>query len=258
MRRCFHIPPLLIAGILLLCTAELPAVDKMLFPQASKGTPQPGGNMVLSCGENRLDAFFSKGEAGMPVILYSHGNGETLPMIMPLLKSFCRRGYSVMAYDYSGYGASTGYPGEKQAYKDVEAAYNYLTAQQKIAPANIVVMGFSVGSGPSCYIAEKYPVKAVVIISGFASAAQVLLPFSVPFDKFPNAERLSKSAVPLLIFHGRSDRIVPIRNGEKLLRASVARHKQMHYENAGHNDIFYKTVNFFGKLEKFLATCPAP
>ena len=250
----FRIPVTLCIGILLFYTAGVLAMDKILFPGAAEATSRPSkaGNLTLSSGEARLDAFFSRGEADKPVILYSHGNGEFLDLIMPLLKSFVARGYTVMAYDYAGYGNSTGYPGEKQAYSDIEAAYFYLTGVQKIDPHNIVVMGFSVGSGPSCYIAEKYPVKALVIISGFASAAQVLLPFSVPFDKFPNAERLKNCKVPLMVIHGRHDKIVPVRNGRKLFDSSVAPLRIMHEEDAGHNDIFRRTAGFFHKLQNFL------
>ena len=250
----FRIPVALCIGILLFYTCGVLAMDKILFPGVAEETSRPpkAGNITLSSGEAKLDAFFSKGEADKPVILYSHGNGEYLDRIMPLLKSFVARGYTVMAYDYAGYGNSTGYPSEKQAYSDIEAAYFYLTGVQRINPDNIVVMGFSVGSGPSCYIAEKYPVKALVIISGFASAAQVLLPFAVPFDKFPNAERLKNCKVPLMIIHGKSDKIVPVRNAKKLFDSAVAPLRQMHFEDAGHNDIFRRTTGFFHKLKNFL------
>ena len=250
----FRIPVALCIGILLSYTAGVLAMDKILFPGAAEPTSRPpkSGNITLNSGEAKLDAFFSRGETDKPVILYSHGNGETLSGIMPLLKSFIARGYTVMAYDYAGYGNSTGYPSEKQAYMDIEAAYSYLIGVPGINPHNIVVMGFSVGSGPSCYIAEKYPVKALVIISGFASAAQVLLPFAVPFDKFPNAERLKNCKVPLMIIHGRHDKIVPVRNAGKLFDSTVAPLRRIHFEEAGHNDIFYRTINFFGKLNNFL------
>ena len=250
----FRIPVAIVIGILLFYTAGVLAMDKILFPGAAEPTARPSksGNITLKSGNAELDALYHLPDPGKPVLLYSHGNGETLASIKPLLNRFIRMGYGVMAYDYAGYGNSTGYPGEKQAYSDIEAAYAYLVKAHKLTPQDIIVMGFSVGSGPSCYLAEKYPVRALVIISGFASAAQVLLPFSVPFDQFPNAERLKNCKVPLLIIHGRNDKIVPIRNGRKLFSSSVAPLKRMHYEDAGHNDIFYRTTGFFHKLKNFL------
>ena len=248
----FRIPVYIITGCIVLYASGVLAMDKLLFPGAGEYRYPKRGNVTLTSGTAELDAFFHRGEPGKPVILYSHGNGETLDSVIPLLERFIRRGYTVMAYDYAGYGNSTGYPNEAQLYSDVEAALKYLTGKQNFPVGNITVMGFSLGSGPSCYIAEKYPVKAVVIVSGFASAAQVLLPFPVPFDQFPNAERLSRCRVPLLIFHGKNDKVVPPRNGNKLFASSVSPLRKIHYENAGHNDIFFRTIAFFSKLEDFL------
>ncbi|MBE6363734.1 MAG: alpha/beta hydrolase [Lentisphaerae bacterium] len=253
----FRIPVYACVAVVFSYTAGVLAMDKLLFPGAADQTARPpkSGNITLKSGNAELDALYHLPAPGMPVILYSHGNGETLSSIKPLLNIFIRQGYGVIAYDYAGYGNSTGYPSEKQACMDIEAAYSYLAEKHKFTPKDIVIMGYSVGSGPSCYLAEKIDAKALIIISGFASAAQVLLPFPVPFDKFPNAERLKNCKVPLLIIHGRNDKIVPVRNGEKLFSSSIAPAREIYYSDAGHNDIFYKTPGFFHKIKNFLEKC---
>ncbi len=250
----FRIPVYLCIALMLLCTSGVLAMDKLLFPCAAEPASRPpkSGNITLISGDAELDALYHHPAPGKPVVLFSHGNGETLNSIKPLLDQFVKMGYGVMAYDYAGYGNSTGAAGEKQSYSDIDAAYAYLVEKKQIAPGNIVIMGFSVGSGPSCYLAEKTAVKALVIVAGFASAAQVLLPFSVPFDKFPNAVRLKNCKIPLLIIHGRKDTIVPFRNGEKLFSSSAAAVKKMYVENTGHNDIFDRTPEFFSKIKTFL------
>ncbi len=55
-------------------------------------------------------------------ILYFHGNGGNLSVWAPILAGIHRRGYAVHAFDYRGYGASTGRPSEQGLYRDVEAA----------------------------------------------------------------------------------------------------------------------------------------
>lgn len=103
-----------------------------------------------------------------------------------LLAEYQRHGYSAAGYDYEGYGASAGKPSSAAACRDIEAVYHYLTGEKGISPAEIVVIGFSVGSGPACYLAEKYPVGALVLEAPFASAFQVVLPFGgLPGDRFP-------------------------------------------------------------------------
>ena len=127
-----------------------------------------------------------------------------------------------------------------------------MTQDKKIAPENIIVMGFSVGSGPSSYLAAKYPVKAVVLAAPFAAASQVVFPFSVPFDRFPNAARLSKKDVPLLIFHGTSDRIIPYRNGKKIFEQAAGRKKIVSIPGADHNDLFSVAGEiFWNELKNF-------
>ena len=254
----FRLPVYLCIALMLLYTTGVLAMDKLLFPGAADQTARPpkSGNITLRSGNAKIDALYHTPAPGKPVLLYSHGNGETLDSIKPLLNKFIWMGYGVMAYDYAGYGNSTGYPGEKQSYLDIEAAYDYLVKKHKLAPKDIVIMGYSVGSGPSCYLAEKINSRALIIISGFASAAQVLLPFSVPFDQFPNAERLKNCKVPLLIIHGRNDKIIPVRNGNKLFSSSAAPIREMYYTDAGHNDIFYKSPGVFHKIKNFLEQSP--
>ena len=60
---------------------------------------------------------------GMPRahIVYFHGNGGNLSIWAPILAGVARRGYTVTAFDYRGYGNSTGRPGESGLYRDVDA-----------------------------------------------------------------------------------------------------------------------------------------
>ncbi|KAL7467176.1 hypothetical protein ACHAXS_007424 [Conticribra weissflogii] len=46
-------------------------------------------------------------------------------------------------------------PSEAQCYIDIEAAYAYLTEIEKVHPKDILLYGKSVGSGPTCYLAQK-------------------------------------------------------------------------------------------------------
>ncbi len=74
----------------------------------------------------------------------------------------------------------------------------------------------------------------------FASAIQVAFPFSLPFDRFENAKRLQQSSVPVLIFHGTADRIIPYRNGKTVFEKAAGRKKLISVSGANHNDLFNK------------------
>lgn len=227
-------------------------MDRLLFFAVRTG-PR-AGNLVLRSGEYRLDAFYHPAPPGRPVILFSHGNGEILFDIMPFLNEMIRRNYGVMAYDYAGYGASEGKPGELQSCHDIESAFRFLTETEKIDPRRIVFCGFSVGGGPSCHMASKHPENPLVLAATFASAIQVVLPFSLPGDRFPNAKILSRQPIPVLIFHGTADSIVPYRNGKKLFASASGRKKFIPVPDADHNDLFaHLQETFWTELERFIS-----
>ena len=238
--------------LVLLLTLAYFAMEKILFPAPYRYSER-AGNVVLHSGDAELDAFYAPpADPEKPVILHSHGNGETLRYLFPAPRDYIRRGYGILVYDYAGYGASTGKAGEKQACRDIEAAYNFLRDTKKIPPEKILPVGFSVGSGATSYLAANYPVPGLVLCAPFASAIQVVFPFSLPGDRFPNAERLAAKAVPLLLFHGQKDRIVPYRNGLTIRKKAKGPVRFISHDRADHNDLFDKLgETFWQELEDF-------
>ena len=239
----------LIVLVVLVCLGYL-FMERIMFPSPSTGVRV--GNLTLNSGNAVLDALWLKKENAMLTVLYSHGNGEQLAWIRNWVEEFPRHGYNILAYDYAGYGGSTGKAGEKQACTDIETAYRFLTEKEKIPPEKILVIGFSIGTGPSSYLASKYPVKGLLLAAPFASATQVVFPFSLPFDRFPSAERLSQSQVPVLVFHGTADRIIPCRNGKKVFDKAAGRKKLVIVPGADHNDLFaWIGERFWNELNGF-------
>jgi hypothetical protein len=63
--------------------------------------------------------------------------------------------------EYTGYGnpkIDNFTPCEEYVYNDIDRVYEHLTETLKIDPKSIILYGRSLGSGPSCYLAEKQPV----------------------------------------------------------------------------------------------------
>ncbi len=68
----------------------------------------------------------------------------------------------VLAIDYRGFGGSSGTPSEAGLLHDAEAAYRAARAKG-YAPADIVVLGESLGSGVALKLAARYSVGGVVL-----------------------------------------------------------------------------------------------
>jgi|GEM_PF-77266 len=187
------------------------------------------------------------------VFLYSHGNAEDIGDLAGVLQGFQRAGFSVLCYDYPGYGLSAGKPTEKSVYASAETAYCFLTERRKIAPSDIIVLGRSIGSGPACYLAEKFPVGGLVVEAGFTSAPRVLTRIRIlPFDPFPNIRRIPNIDCPVLFIHGTADDVVPFSHGKALFEAAYKPKEHLWVEGAGHDDLMLVLGDdYFKALDRF-------
>jgi pimeloyl-ACP methyl ester carboxylesterase len=89
-------------------------------------------------------------------VLFSHGNAEDLGMFYDSFLEFSLElKVNVLAYDYEGYGKAGGVPSEQGCYHCIDAAFHFLNSTLHIPSEQIVLYGRSLGSGPSCYLAEK-------------------------------------------------------------------------------------------------------
>lgn len=121
--------------------------------------------------------------------------------------------HPVLAYDYTGYGRSREaapgiVPNEQFVYNDVQAAYGYLRSIN-IEPSQIVLYGRSLGSGPTCFLAQQLtaagtPCAGVILQSPLLSAYRVAFNFrfTMAGDMFPNIDRMRKIESPVFIIHG--------------------------------------------------------
>jgi pimeloyl-ACP methyl ester carboxylesterase len=127
----------------------------------------------LTTRSNRsIPAFYIDRKAKV-TILFSHGNAEDLGNIYEWFLIFSLElNVNLLAYDYEGYGKTTGSPSELACYEDIDAAYTYLIQTLNQVPENIVLYGRSLGTGPSAYLAERLSKQGVqlggVILQVFA------------------------------------------------------------------------------------------
>ena len=180
------------------------------------------------------------GGPGKPTLLYSHGNAEDLGGVVPLLSPWHDQGFGIFAYDYPGYGQSTGKPTEASCERAIEAAWSHLTESSHVAPATIVVVGRSVGSGPAVWLCTGKQPAGLVLISPMMSVYRVRLPAPIfPGDRFPNLDRMPDIHCPLLVVHGEADSIIRPRHGQRLHQAHPGPDKTLLLiPGAGHNNLF--------------------
>jgi abhydrolase domain-containing protein 17 len=200
-------------------------------------------------------------------LLVSHGNAEDLGYLAPFLAEMREAGFGVLAYDYRGYGRSSGPRAtERRAYRDVEAVYRYAVEILKIPPPRLVPYGRSVGAGPAIHLAAREPVGGLVVESGFTSAFVVVTRVPIfPFDRFPNLRRIGEVQCPVLVIHGAADDIIPPSHARALYAAAPEPKTLAIFPRAGHNDLawvagasYWKVLREFGDLVANQALRPVP
>ncbi|WP_254568171.1 alpha/beta hydrolase [Oscillatoria sp. HE19RPO] len=213
--------------------------ERMIFiPQPASYSQLPGMLMLNSANEKQIAAVYLANPQADYTILYSHGNAEDLGDILPVLTQFQNIGFSVLSFDYQGYGISEGNPTERRAVQDMEAAYFYLTETLKIPPERIIVYGRSVGGGPALELAARYPVGGLVVESSFTSIFRTVTRIPIyPVDKFNNIRNIQRVNCPVLVIHGTEDEVIPFWHGEALFAAAPEPKQALWVEGAGHNDL---------------------
>ncbi|MDQ4122360.1 MAG: alpha/beta hydrolase [Acidobacteriota bacterium] len=171
-------------------------------------------------------------------ILFSHGNAEDIGRALPTLEKLKAMGFSVFAYDYQGYGTSSGFPSEQNAYQDVEAAYNYLVENLGVPSDRIIAHGRSLGGAVAINLVQKRPVGGLIIESSFLTAYRVVTRIPLfPFDKFKSISKIKQVWCPVLVIHGKRDQVIPFSHGEKLFLEANKPKISFWVEEADHNNL---------------------
>src|SRR5438132_11297996 len=102
-------------------------VDRFtFFPHRAVGPPPTGveERWITTEDGQRLHAWYAAGRGAAPMLLWSHGNAGNIESRRDVLLALAQRGLAVLAYDYRGYGKSTGSPSEAGVYLDAGAAFD--------------------------------------------------------------------------------------------------------------------------------------
>jgi fermentation-respiration switch protein FrsA (DUF1100 family) len=211
----------------------------LIFPVPPSSYADDADTLKLKTRDGTsVSAYYLPANRSGPLLIYSHGNGEDIGRARPFLELFQRRGVSVLAYDYPGYGTSEGRPSEAGCYAAIEAAYTYAVEELHYAPSDIALYGRSLGSGPSTWLAQRKPVRGLILDGAFTSTFRVLTEIKLlPWDRFDNFARLPNLDCPILLIHGTEDRTVPfshaLRNWERINSSKA----KLFIEGAHHSNL---------------------
>ena len=176
-------------------------------------------------------------------VLFCHGNAGNLGDRVAHVELLAAEGFDVLAFDYRGYGRSTGRPSEPGLRLDARAARAALLARAGVDAARVLYLGESLGGAVALALAVELPPAGLILQSAFTSIRDMarlhypFVPSALVPDAYPSLRLIRGLRAPLLVLHGARDEIVPLMYGEALLEAAPGR-KRMHvFSGPGHNDL---------------------
>lgn len=204
------------------------------------------------------------------VMLYLCGVGRNMGdyNYLARVSAFRQLGFSVLVFDYRGYGRSTGdFPNEAQLYEDAQAAWDYLTRTRQIPAEDIVIYGESLGGAIALDLALKQPdAGGLILQSSFTSMAEAvqqkafarLIPVErILTERFESRSKIGALPVPVLLLHGSADSIVPADMSQGLYDAAP-QPKQLHLiPEADHVRLYQPgAASYLRAIATFMQTLP--
>ncbi|MGA8937774.1 MAG: alpha/beta hydrolase [Acidobacteriaceae bacterium] len=207
------------------------------------------------------------------VIVYFHGNGEVLDeegsREVPL---FHQTGANLLMVEYRGYGSSSprATTGVTMG-EDARAAVRYLEQERHIPVSDIVICGWSIGTGVATQLAVETPGAAgLMLISPVASTADVanqswlfrylLRPSQwLRHDNdFDNKDKIGSIRMPVLIMTGTEDQIAPPWMARELYQRAGGPKTIQLIQGSDHNGIMENRDGIsLRQMQKFVASLPA-
>lgn len=206
----------------------------------------------------RLNGWYLPHDDSEYVVIFSHGNAGNISRRLHFLEMMNASGISVFIYDYRGFGKSEGTPDEKGLYKDIEAAWEYLTMERSYDPSRIILFGRSLGGSVSAYLAQHVQPAGLVLESAFttledvASEAYPIVPSRLVRSVYPTVRYLSQTSSAVMIMHSREDRLIGFHHGRELYEQ--APDPKIFVElRGGHNNNFVESrAIYFKAWQEFL------
>jgi pimeloyl-ACP methyl ester carboxylesterase len=223
-----------------------------------------------------LYGWWIEGKVTKPVLILIHGWGRNVGKMMPYIKNLQPKDYNLLIFDSRNHGHSDpdDYSSMLKFAEDIKASVDFLE-NRKATQNGVGLIGLSIGGGAAIYAAaHDSRIDSVVTVGAFANPAEVMrkqladrhIPY-IPFvwllfkfielrigAKFSNiapVNNVAKAKARFLFVHGKKDTVVPLEQGEQLIKAANPKNaKLIVYQTKAHSNChfakgFWETVDDF-------------
>jgi len=205
-----------------------------------------------------LNAVLFKAEASKGVILYFHGNAGAIHDWGKRAPLFLENNYDVLFVDYRNYGKSDGaYSNSEEIFQDAQKVYDY--TKTRYQEDNIIVLGFSLGTGIASYVASNNNPKKLILNAPYYSWKTLIADeIAPPIPKFliryhiPTYQFVKQVKCPIHICYGTRDFLIQPETNTKKLKILNPKNIMLHpITDAGHNGL-HITKEYYDLLKIIL------
>ena len=214
----------------------------------------------FSAGDGvELHGWWIPRRRALGTVLYCHGSSGSITHQVEVLAALGQLRANLFAFDYRGYGRSTGEPSEAGLFRDARAAWDHLVEELAVRPEEILLFGHSLGGAVAANLASERRPAAVILESCFSSAedmARRLYPFMpvrlITRLDYPVVNDIARLNSPLLVVHSRDDEIIPFSMGQAIFSAAPEPRAFLEIRGDHNNGFLLSRESYVAGLRDFI------
>lgn len=150
------------------------------------------------------------------IIIFCSGNSGNNRWCYKKIFALSNLGYTVIAFDYTGFGKTEGNPNEQSCYNDSIKILDFVISEYK--KSDIVLYGFSLGGAIASRMAILYGIKNLVLDSPIPSVKTLIhetQPYILSFfsflfgDDLSTEKNLDQYCGKVMLIRSQDDEIIP-------------------------------------------------
>ena len=172
--------------------------------------------------DNDLIGWYHKKNKNFKTLLFFHGNAGRLENRIYKLNEISNLDLNYLIVAYRGFSGNAGKPSEFGLYKDANESKKWLN-QNGVRNEDIILYGESLGTAIAIDMGQNFNLSGIILEAPFISMTKLakkyypFLPINLLLkDKYENLKKIKNINFPVLVMHGKKDKIVPFSMGKTI------------------------------------------